>query len=68
MFDSPAVLSAKTCCVSSSQLGGVALRAELQPGLVGLGLEGEKGGMDGVRRDWRRIKRETVRNEIYTVR
>lgn len=51
---SSASLGGKTCCLSSKPLGGVALSAELQPGFDGIGMGGEKEGMDGVGRGWRK--------------
>lgn len=44
----------KPCCLSSTPLGGVALSAELQPGFEGLVIGGEKQGMVGVGRGWRK--------------
>lgn len=55
---SPSVSSAsfggKNCGLSSSELGGVALRAELQPGFVGLAGGGWNVGMVGVGSGWTR--------------
>ena len=51
-----ATLKGKGCCLSSTQLGGVALSVELQPGVEGTPTVEEKGGMVGFGRGWRKNK------------